>query len=122
VSRRLVQQVTGVVAADAADVWDALLAIVRPASAILEVDPDRRVLSISGQWWFHSEYAVTPDPDPDRGSLITYSVFNVAHPLTRWLVPLVAGQALHASPRPMIERQVAAIAARLGVPGHLTDP
>jgi hypothetical protein len=114
--RRPVQQVTGIVEADASAVWDALLAVVRPADAIIKADPERMILSVSGHWWFLGEYTVSHD---DRGSLLTYSMFNAAPPLTKWLVPLVAGNALHASARPMVERQVAAIGSELGVRGYL---
>jgi hypothetical protein len=118
---RRVQLVTGVVEAEPAAVWQALLATVEPdmsaAGAVIHADAERRVLSVSGHWWFRGEYAVSPD---ERGSLVTYGMFNVAPPLSRWLVPLVAGGALHASARPMIERQLAAIASRLGTTSHLT--
>jgi len=75
------------------------------------------VLTVSGHWWFQGEYAVSRH---EPGSLIVYSMFNVAPALTRWLVPLVARRALHASARPMVGRQLAAIASPLGVRGYLT--
>jgi hypothetical protein len=115
---RPVQQVTGIVEADASAVWDALLAVVRPADAIIQADAERMVLSVSGHWWFLGEYTIGRD---EGGSLIVYRVFNAAPLLTRWLVPLVARNALHASARPMVERQVAAIASKLGVRGYLAS-
>jgi hypothetical protein len=119
---RRLQTVTGVVEADVTAVWEALLATAVPgmsaAGAVIATDADRRVLSVSGHWWFHAEYVVSLR---EPGSLIVYTAFNVAPPLTRWLVPLVAGAALHASPRPMVEGQIAAIASSLGVRGYLTD-
>ena len=118
---RRVQMVSGVVEAEPAAVWPSLLATVEPgmrsAGAIIQADAERRVLSVSGHWWFRGEYAVSPH---ERGSLVVYSMFNIAPPLSRWLVPLVAGGALHASARPMVEHQLAAIASELGARSYLT--
>lgn len=115
------QTVTGVVEAPPAAVWESLVTTVErqmtAAGGIVEADAARLVLSVSGHWWFHGEYAVSPH---ERGSLVVYSKFNIAPPLTRWLVPLVAGSALHASARPMVEGQLAAIASGLGTTSHLT--
>jgi hypothetical protein len=117
-----VQTVTGVVEADPADVWDALLATVgseiSSTGAVIQADAERRVLTVSGHWWFRGEYAVSGH---ESGSLIVYRVFNVARALARWLVPLVARRALRASARPMVGRQLAAIASPLGVRGYLTS-
>jgi hypothetical protein len=117
-----VQTVAGVVEADPAEVWDALLATVRPelssAGSVIQADSERRVLTISGHWWFRGEYAVS---SYEPGSMIVYSMFNVAPALTRWLVPLVARRALRDSARPMVGRQLAAIASPLGVRGYLTS-
>ena len=117
-----VQTAAGVIEADPADVWDALLATVgsemSSAGAVIEADAERRVLAVSGHWWFRGEYAVSPH---EPGSLIVYSMFNTAPALTRWLVPLVARRALRASARPMVGRQLAAIASPLGVRGYLTS-
>ena len=117
-----VQTVAGVVEADPAEVWDALLATIGPelssAGSVFRADSERRVLTISGHWWFRGEYAVS---SYEPGSMIVYSMFNVAPAFTRWLVPLVARRALRTSARPMIGRQLHAIASPLGVRGYLTS-
>lgn len=117
-----VQTVAGVIEADPAEVWDALLATVgsemSSGGAVIQADADRRVLTVSGHWWFRGEYAVSRY---EPGSLIVYSMFNAAPAFTRWLVPLVARRALRASARPMVGRQLAAIASPLGVRGYLTS-
>lgn len=117
-----VQTIAGVIEADPADVWDALLATIgsemSSAGAVIEADAERKVLAVSGHWWFRGEYAVSRH---EPGSLIVYNMFNAAPSFIRWLVPLVAGHAMRASARPMVGRQVAAIASPLGVPGYLTS-
>ena len=119
---RTVQTVAGVIEADPADIWDTLLAIVRSdmssAGTAIRVDAEHGMLTVSGHWWFRGEYAVSRH---EHGSLVVYSVFSVAPAITRWLVPLVAGHALHASARPMVGRQLSVIASRLGVRGYLTS-
>jgi hypothetical protein len=117
-----VQTVAGVIEADPVDVWDSLLATVgsemSSTGAVIEADAEHKVLTVSGHWWFRGEYAVSRH---EPGSLIVYSMFNVAPAFTRWLVPLVARRALRASARPMVGRQLAAIASPLGVRGYLTS-
>lgn len=117
-----VQTVAGVIEAEPADVWDSLLATIgsemSSAGAVIHADAERRVLTVSGHWWFQGEYAVSGH---EPGSMIVYSMFNVAPALTKWLVPLVARRALRASARPMVGRQLAAIASPLGVRGYLTS-
>ena len=114
------QTVTGVVEADAVAVWDALLKTSRPLTSIAgvhtEVDPVRRNLAVSGQWWYRGEYTVS---GAEHGSLLTYSMYNVAPRFSRWLVPLVAGSALRGSALPMFERQLAEIGTRLGARTYL---
>jgi hypothetical protein len=117
-----VQTVAGVIEAEPADVWDSLLATIgsemSSGGAAIQADAEHRVLTVSGHWWFQGEYTVSGH---EPGSLIVYSMFNVAPALTRWLVPLVARRALRASARPMVGRQLAAIASPLGVRGYLTS-
>jgi hypothetical protein len=114
------QTVTGIVEADAGAVWDALLETSRSLMSVAgvraEVDPARRNLAISGQWWYRGEYTVSDD---GRGSLLRYSMYNVASRFSRWLVPLVAGRALRGSARPMVEQQLAEIGKRLGARAYL---
>jgi hypothetical protein len=116
------ETVSGVVEADADAVWDALLEAARSLTSMAgihaAIDPARRTLTVSGQWWYRGEYTVRA---AEHGSLVRYSVHNVAPPLTRWLVPLVAGRALRASARPMFERQLADIGTRLGARAYLTQ-
>lgn len=112
--------VTGVVEADAGAVWDALLDTIRPLTSIAgvraEADPVRRNLAVSGQWWYRGEYTIA---DSAHGSLLTYTMYNVAPPFSRWLVPLVAGSALRGSALPMFKRQLADIGTRLGARAYL---
>lgn len=117
---RPAQTVTGVVEADAAAVWDALLETIRPLTSIAgvraEADPVGRNLAVSGQWWYRGEYTVAGTA---HGSLLTYNMYNVAPRLSRWLVPLVAGSALRGSALPMFKRQLADIGTRLGARAYL---
>ena len=114
------QTVTGVVEADRDAVWDALLETTRPLTSIAgvhaEVDPVHRRLAVSGQWWYRGEYTVS---GAEHGSLLRYSMYNVAPRFSRWLVPLVAGRALRSSAQPMVEGQLAEIGTRLGVRAYL---
>jgi hypothetical protein len=101
-------------------VWDALLETIRSLTSIAgvraEVDPARRSLAISGQWWYRGEYTVSV---AEHGSLVRYSMYNVAPRFSRWLVPLVAGRALRGSARPMLEGQLTEIGTRLGTRAYL---
>ena len=114
------QTVSGIVEADADAVWDALLETTRSLTSMAgvhtEADQERRNLVVSGQWWYRGEYTVR---EAERGSVLQYSMYNVAPPLTRWLVPLVAGRALRSSAQPMFERQLADIGTRLGANAYL---
>jgi hypothetical protein len=79
-----------------------LLETIRPLTSIAgvraEADPVRRNLAVSGQWWYRGEYTVA---GTGHGSLLTYSMYNVAPRFSRWLGPLVAGSALRGSALPM---------------------
>jgi hypothetical protein len=114
------QTVSGVIEADADAVWDALLETTRSLTSMAgvhaEADPERRTLTVSGQWWYQGEYTVR---EAERGSLLEYSMYNVAPRATRWLVPVVAGRALRSSAQPMFERQLADIGTRLSVRAYL---
>jgi hypothetical protein len=117
---RPAQTVTGVVEADTVAVWAALLETSRPLTSIAgvhtEADPVGMSLVVSGQWWYRGEYTVS---DGERGSVLTYSRYNVAPRFSRWLVPLVAGSALRSSGLPMFRRQLAEIGRRLGARAYL---
>lgn len=114
------QTVAGVVEADADAVWDALLETSCPLTSVAgvraEADRVRRTLAVSGQWWYRGEYTVS---DTEHGSLLTFSMCNIAPCFSRWLVPLVAGRALHRSALPVIQRQLSEIGTRLGVRAYL---
>jgi hypothetical protein len=54
----------------------------------LEVDPSRYSVAVKGEWWYRGVHTLEPH---SQGTLITYSVYNVAPPLTRWTASLVQG-------------------------------
>ncbi len=84
----------------------------------VEADDASHTLAVSGQWWFRGVYSMIPQ-GPE--TLLRYQVFNAAPGATRWLVPLVAGQALRASARPQFEQTLTAIGSLLGCPARLAD-
>jgi polyketide cyclase/dehydrase/lipid transport protein len=51
----------------------------------VEVDPDRHILAVQGNWWYRGVYTVSERPP---GSLIEYRVHNIAA-RGRWAVPLM---------------------------------
>jgi hypothetical protein len=120
VADRLLQVVSGVVEADSDAVWDALLETTRSLTSVdgvrVEADPAGWNLAVYGQWWYRGEYTLTDD---EHGTFLQYWMYNAAPPLTRWLVPLVAGRALRSSAQPMFERQLTEIGTRLGTRAYL---
>jgi hypothetical protein len=86
-------------------------------SVRVEVDPDRRSLTIEGHWWYRGVYTVEPH---ERGSLITYRVYNIAPGFTRWMATLLnlrqAGKTAED-----LRQVLRAIGARLGAGTHLVD-
>lgn len=130
--------VSGVVAAPEAQVWSSLLALhprltlaVRseidraragvPYKTIvgtpgegrvtIEVDKKAHTLAIQGEWWYRGVYEVEPDED---GSLVTYSVYNVAPGFGRWAAQLVQGPQHAREMKADLTKLLKAIGARLG--------
>jgi hypothetical protein len=56
--------------------------------ADMEVDATRRSISSQGHWWYRAVTSVEAHP---RGSLITYSVYNIAPGAGWWIAQLFQG-------------------------------
>ncbi len=52
----------------------------------VEVDPQARTITMQGQWWYRGVTAVEAHGD---GSLLIRRIYNIAPPLTGWMVPFV---------------------------------
>lgn len=54
----------------------------------IRVDKADHKLTIQGEWWYRGVYSVAPHK---RGSLLTYSVYNIAPGIGHWAAQLVQG-------------------------------
>jgi hypothetical protein len=79
-------EVSGVVRAPVAEVFDALTGLFRPEAGNpgFEADRARGLIVAQGGWWYRGEYHLSEDP---AGTLVTHRVYNVAS-RGRWAVPL----------------------------------
>jgi len=69
------------------------------------VDREALMVTVKGEWWYQG---VTTASSDERGTLITYRIFNVA-PAQRWAVRFVSRGPLNAAPA-----DFAALLAALG--------
>ena len=81
-------EVTATVSASPDSVLAQVIDVVRGAGGgRIEVDRDRRLVAVQGDWWYRGEYQVDPAGD---GARLTHRVRNVAR-RGRWAVPLANG-------------------------------
>ncbi|GAA3250048.1 hypothetical protein [Nonomuraea helvata] len=76
-SRRLITEVAGVIAAPVEEVWPVLVQRV-PSTELGE-----HSLAYQGGWWYRGEWSVTADPE---GTRLVHRVYNVAG--NHWAVAL----------------------------------
>jgi hypothetical protein len=130
--------VSGVVEAPVDKVWQALLAVhsrLNPAlrseidrarsnapyktivgtpgagKVTIEVDKKEHSIAIEGEWWYRGVHSVEPH---ERGSLVFYSVYNIAPGLGHWAAQLVQGPQHAREMEDELTRFLKAIGARLG--------
>lgn len=77
----------------------------------IEVDKKQHTLALQGEWWYRGVYAVEAD---DAGSLVTYSVYNVAPGVGHWAAQLVQGPQHARTMKDDLTKLLKAIGARLG--------
>ncbi|MFD9944638.1 hypothetical protein ACFWYW_15540 [Nonomuraea sp. NPDC059023] len=95
--KKLITEVSGVVEAPGAKVWDDLARSLLPGGHqegrftvedapghTSTVEVAGRTIAFQGGWWYRGEWSVEPHP---QGSLLVHRVFNVATWM-RWGVPL----------------------------------
>jgi hypothetical protein len=54
----------------------------------LEIDPSQHRIAVQGEWWYRGVHRLEPHP---RGTLLLYSVYNIAPPMSKWIASLVQG-------------------------------
>jgi hypothetical protein len=54
----------------------------------IEVEKQQHSIAIEGEWWYRGVYSVETH---QKGSLLVYSVYNIAPGSTRWMAQLVQG-------------------------------
>jgi hypothetical protein len=133
---------SGVVEAPVNDVWQALLeadAALTPAdrTAIahdrsgqftkttgqpgqgrihVEVDSARRSIAIQGEWWYRGVHSVESH---ERGSLLTYRVYNVAPGIGWWAAQFVQGAQHARTMDGQVQVLLRAIGQKLGCDAYL---
>ncbi|MEV0613571.1 hypothetical protein AB0I81_09620 [Nonomuraea sp. NPDC050404] len=80
--KKLITEVSGVVAAPVEQVWRALLDN-RPQYEV-KTEFGEHTVAYQGGWWYRGEWSVLPHPE---GARVVHRVYNVAEWL-RWGVPL----------------------------------
>jgi hypothetical protein len=83
---------------------------------IVAVDRDALMVTVKGEWWYQCVTTVTPD---DRGSLVSYRIFNVA-PGQRWAVRFASRGPLNAAPADFAA-QLAAVGSELSCKAYALD-
>ncbi|MEU6713877.1 hypothetical protein ABZ897_20595 [Nonomuraea sp. NPDC046802] len=76
--KKLITEVTGVVAAPVERVWPVLL------ENVPSTETGEHALAYQGGWWYRGEWSLAPHPE---GTRVVHRVYNVAEWL-RWGVPL----------------------------------
>ena len=78
----------------------------------IEVDQVRHSILIQGEWWYRGVQMVEPHP---RGSLITYSVYNIAPGIGWWAAQLVQGRENAGKMKGQLQAGLDAIRKHLGL-------
>jgi hypothetical protein len=77
----------------------------------IEVDKVRHSIAIQGEWWYRGVHTVEPHP---RGSLVTYSIYNIAPGIGWWAAQLVQGRENARGMKTQLQAGLDAIGAKLG--------
>lgn len=85
---------------------------------IFEIDPQRCSIAAEGEWWYRGVYAVTPHT---RGSLVTYSVYNIAPGIGWWAAQFIQGPGHARDMRTQLAQRLDEIGRRLGCKAYLAD-
>jgi hypothetical protein len=82
--RRVVNEMPSLSEADRALALSGKIVITAPGAycAGFNITDERRVVAIQGGWWYRGVTSVEPHPN---GTLVTYTVVNVAPGWTKWL-------------------------------------
>ncbi len=54
----------------------------------IEVDAQANWIAVQGEWWYRGVHTVAPHK---QGSLVTYSIYNIASGVGWWMAQLVQG-------------------------------
>ncbi len=54
------------------------------SKAHTEIDKQHRFIAVQGGWWYRGVHSIEPH---ERGSLISYRVYNLEQGPARWLIP-----------------------------------
>jgi hypothetical protein len=76
----------------------------------LEVDPSQYSIAVQGEWWYRGVHRLEPHP---RGTLLTYSVYNIAPPISRWIASLVQGPEHARTMKPQLQTLLETIGKQL---------
>lgn len=77
----------------------------------IEVDPDAHRVAVQGEWWYRGVHSVK---ERGNASLVTYSIFNVAPGITRWMAQLVQGPEQARAMKGQLAERLTGIGERLG--------
>ena len=83
-----------------------------------EIDHQRHSIAAEGEWWYRGVYAVTPHA---RGSLVTYSVSNIAPGIGWWAAQLVQGPGHARDMRTQLAQRLDEIGRRLECNAYLAQ-
>lgn len=132
---------SGVVEAPVARVWDQVLATTpglptanqhtgarAPERVVVgspgagkitfSIDHQHHSIAAEGEWWYRGVYAVTPHA---RGSLVTYSVYNIAPGLGWWAAQVVQGPGHAREMRRQLSQRLDEIGHQLGCTAYLAQ-
>jgi predicted heme/steroid binding protein len=140
---RVQWRVSGVIEAEVEEVWNVLLethpnllandkTAIRNGSEVfktsrgtsgegkiyLEVDASQYSISVKGEWWYRGVHTLGEHP---QGTLLTYSVHNVAPMLSRWMASLVQGPEHARTMKSRLESMLNAIGERLDCKTYLVQ-
>lgn len=83
----------------------------------VSVDKKAHSIAVEGQWWYRGVHTVEPD---QKGSRVTYSVYNIAPGPTRGMAQLVQGPQNARNMPQQLQELLTAIGSKLHCAAYLT--
>lgn len=90
----------------------------KPGSGVInyKIDKENHKISVQGEWWYRGTTDVKPH---EKGSLVTYCIYNIAPGLGWWLAQYVQGRASAKGMISSFQKGLYQIGNKLDCPAYL---